>query len=250
MRRLTIVAWAMTLICFVSMPKDAEAQIDRIEGLWNNHQSGWNMSVNRNDFGGWDAILYCCGAGRISTDTTQNGANIKVEGRNWICWFNANIIGDGSEMNWQYIHGNYDECHTITGHFNRMRRLNRVSGTTDPQAPPPSPAQDPLTGLWDGLFYCVGWSSNWGSGPFRITVRMQRVSGETVYTGGLTGHLGHFDWGLRGTFDVNSRTVTFEPNPGVDKPGFTATLNRYEVELGGRMDDRCHGEPIYLSKTR
>jgi formylglycine-generating enzyme required for sulfatase activity len=102
----------------------AQAELGRVEGAWNN-QSGWNMIVTRDAIGGgWNAWLACCGQGRITVDTTYNGANIKLEGRppegpKWECWFFATLLADDKRMNWRPIEGRDDRCKTATGYFDR-----------------------------------------------------------------------------------------------------------------------------------
>src|SRR5262249_48895135 len=99
---------------------EAQTQgLDRIAGEWNN-QSGWNMAVTLDDFGGWNAWLGCCGQGRITTATTSGGANIKLEGLNWECWYSASILSGGAAMNWRFIAGESQSCQTAVGRFNRV----------------------------------------------------------------------------------------------------------------------------------
>jgi tetratricopeptide (TPR) repeat protein len=107
-------------------PAYPEDGIGAIVGNWNN-ESGWNMHVTRDDFGGYDASLGCCGDGRITADTTVKGANIKLEGSNWECWYNANILSDRATMNWRLIRGTGKECDTAKGFFYLKNDNTKVS---------------------------------------------------------------------------------------------------------------------------
>jgi hypothetical protein len=118
MHRLCLSAASLFCQIIFSVNQSHAQGVGRIEGDWNN-ESGWNMHVTRDDFGGYDASLGCCGDGRITASTTVRGANIKLEGSNWECWYNANVLRGDSTMNWRWIAGQGRACQTAAGFFYR-----------------------------------------------------------------------------------------------------------------------------------
>jgi hypothetical protein len=95
-------------------PAAAQEDLSFIEGEWNN-DSGYNIRIEPDRFGGWNIWLKD-GIGTIGLDGTEGG-NIKVASETMTCFYRVTPLADG-RMNWQLKLGP-QIC--LRGYFNPVR---------------------------------------------------------------------------------------------------------------------------------
>ncbi|EIM26822.1 hypothetical protein [Microvirga lotononidis] len=111
--------WVTSVVITIAAGSAAYAQqgIGRIEGQWSN-QSGYNITIQRDQFGGWD-LWGSAGQGSIQRDGYRGG-NIRVEAESMSCWFRATVLRGEQDMRWQLIAARGDRCSDLRGIFNRV----------------------------------------------------------------------------------------------------------------------------------
>lgn len=107
-----------------------DSRLSRIQGNWNNDNSGDNILIERDQIGGWDIWIGSLGQGRISNSATE-GANVRVDFRNIECSFYVSIASS-HRMMWKLVAGRGD-CSSLQGVF------ERVANATDAEVPNQAP---------------------------------------------------------------------------------------------------------------